>query len=125
LATLVAPACSRDKKNDLGEPIGVKVEWSGTPFQLAVATSNEANPEDYSGAFSVAFVEAAKACPNMTTLPPDMTPHLEGRVEADKINITPGDDPLLKCIAGAINGKPFASKGKTFRFAVEIRSVKK
>ncbi len=127
VAALAAlPACS--KKSDkvaVGDPIGIRVEWSGTPFQLAVATSPSVDPDHYKGSFSSLFVEAAKVCPQMTTLASDMTAHLEGRVEKDKVAINGGEDPLLKCIGGALNGKDFKSKGKDFDFVVEIRSVKK
>ncbi len=127
LATLAAlPSCSKkSEKVSVGDPIGIRVEWSGTPFQLAVATSPLVDPDDYKGPFSALFVDAAKVCPQMTTLASDMTAHLEGRIEKDKVAINGGEDPLLKCIGGALNGKDFKSKGKDFDFVVEIRAVKK
>jgi hypothetical protein len=127
MAAAVLPACSKKSdKVSVGDPIGIRVEWSGTPFQLALATSPSVDPDDYKGPFSALFVEAAKVCPQMTTLAADMTAHLEGRVDKDKVAINGGEDPLLKCIGGTLNGKELkANKGKDFDFVVEIRAVKK
>jgi hypothetical protein len=113
-----------EKKNQspamkMSEAIGIRLEWSGPPFEVALVTSDSVDPSSFHNAFAGHFVRMAKACP---TLLSNLPAQLNGEVAADKVIYKADTKPYSKCLVDAGVADKFLGQGKTFSFNADVRT---
>jgi hypothetical protein len=127
-ATLLLVSCMNlgacEKKNQppamkMSEAIGIRLEWSGPPFEVALVTSDSVDPSSFHNAFAGHFVRMAKACP---TLLSNLPAQLNGEVVGDKVIYKADAKSFSKCLVDAGAADKFLGQGKTFSFNADVRT---
>ena len=114
LASTLAMGCSKtsttEAASSYGEPIGLRIAAgadAGVELEVAVAATKGKDLTSAVNQLASAFHGASQACPRLSAVAPDASPHLVMSVRggAMKAPAAMPDDPVMACMVKALDGK--------------------